>query len=562
MEKNKTKNLLVVLLLIQLFSFQSNAQVASPNSWVIYFSDKGNSNFSFATPADYLSSRAISRRQTHQIAVDSMDLPVHQAYIDSVVARGFQLLNKSKWLNAISVYSADSTLPATLSGLPFVNQVVNVKIKLNGQAPIEKWQEETSVTKNFIQPIHAPQNSFAYGPSLRQINMLQGDLLHQGGYRGEGMLIAVIDGGFWNVNANPAFDSLMQSGRLLSTWDFVSRNNNVFDDNNHGALVLSTMAANMPGMLVGTAPYAEYLLLRSEDVDTEYLIEEFNWVCAAEYADSAGADIINSSLGYTTFDNPAMNWIYDDMDGNTSIASKGAFQASQKGLLVVNSAGNSGASPWYYIGAPADAKDILAVGAVDSMEVITGFSSRGPSFDGRVKPDVAAMGRDVVLANNGGGIQTGNGTSFASPILAGMAACLWQSDPSLSNLQLRQAILESCDQYANPDFEKGYGIPDFSLAFTVLNGKNLQQPNETMLVSVGPNPTLSYTDINFFSKDTQTIEVKLFDLFGKLLQEKNLFYKGNSYNGIRLNIENLEAGIYVVKVIGKGVETTQKIVKQ
>jgi subtilisin family serine protease len=342
----------------------------------------------------------------------------------------------------------------------------------------------------------------------------------------------------------------------------VSRNNNVFDDNNHGALVLSTMAANMPGMLVGTAPYAEYLLLRSEDVDTEYLIEEFNWVCAAEYADSAGADIINSSLGYTTFDNPAMNWIYDDMDGNTSIASKGAFQASQKGLLVVNSAGNSGASPWYYIGAPADAKDILAVGAVDSMEVITGFSSRGPSFDGRVKPDVAAMGRDVVLANNGGGIQTGNGTSFASPILAGMAACLWQSDPSLSNLQLRQAILESCDQYANPDFEKGYGIPDFSLAFTVLNGKNLQQPNETMLVSVGPNPTLSYTDINFFSKDTQTIEVKLFDLFGKLLQEKNLFYKGNSYNGIRLNIENLEAGIYVVKVIGKGVETTQKIVKQ
>lgn len=562
MEKNNTKILLSLVLFLHLLSFQIKAQVASPNTWVVYFSNKGNTNYSFSSPANYLSSRAISRRLVHQITIDSLDLPVHQAYIDSVVARGFQVLNKSKWLNAISVFSNDSTLPATLANLPFVNQVVNVKIKLNGQGPVEKWQGETFENKKYIQPISSSQNSFSYGPSLRQINMLQGDLLHQGGYRGEGMLIAVLDGGFWNVNANPAFDSLIQSGRLLSTWDFVARNSNVFDDNNHGALVLSTMCANLPGMLIGTAPYAEYILLRSEDVDTEYLIEEFNWVCAAEYADSAGADIINSSLGYTTFDNTAMNWIYDDMDGNTSIASRGAYHASQKGLLVVNSAGNSGASTWYYIGAPADAKDILAVGAVDSMEVITGFSSRGPSFDGRVKPDVAAMGRDVVLASNGGGIQTGNGTSFASPIMAGMAACLWQSDPTLTNMQLRQAILESCDQFNNPDHEKGYGIPDFGIAFTVLNGKNLQPTGESMLVSIGPNPTLDYTDINFFSKDTQTIEVKLFDLFGKVLQEENLFYKAGSYHGIRLNLQSLEGGIYVVKVNGNGVQTTQKLIKQ
>jgi serine protease AprX len=562
MEKNKNNVLILLLVLLQFFSFRSKAQVASPNSWVIYFNNKGNSAFSFSQPLDFLSARAIARKSNHQIPIDSLDLPVHQSYIDSVVARGFQLLNESKWLNAISVFSTDSTLINTLVNLPFINQVVNVKIKQIGGRPIEKWEEETSSVKNLINPIYDPLNAFSYGPSLKQISMLEGDLLHQTGYRGEGMLIAVIDGGFWNVNNNPAFDSLIQSGRLLSTWDFVARDANVFDDNNHGALVLSTMCGNLPGMLVGTAPYSDYILLRSEDVDTEYLIEEFNWVCAAEYADSAGADIINSSLGYTTFDNPSMNWIYDNMDGQTAIASKGAEKASQKGLLVVNSAGNSGASPWYYIGVPADADHILAVGAVDSLELITNFSSRGPSFDGRIKPDLAAMGKDVVLANNSGGIQTGNGTSFASPIMAGMAACLWQSDPSMSNLQLRQAILESCDQYNNPDNEKGYGIPDFGIAFTALNGKKIDRPEESLLISIGPNPTVNFTNIIFFSKDTQTLDVKLYDLFGKLLQEQSLNYKASSYNGIRFNLEDLAAGIYVVKVSGKFIQTTGKIIKQ
>ena len=540
----------------------ANAQVASPNSWVIYFNNKGNSNYSFSQPADFLSNRAIARRITHQIPIDSLDLPVHQPYIDSVAARGFQILNRSKWLNAISVFSTDSTLINSLSNLPFISQVLNVKIKINGGTPVEKWQEQTINNRSYIEPVYDPGSAFSYGPSLRQIAMLQGDLLHLSGHRGEGMLIAVIDGGFWNVGNNPAFDSLIQDGRLLSTYDFVERETNVFDDNNHGALVLSTMCANIPGQLIGTAPYAEYMLLRSEDVDTEYLIEEFNWVCAAEYADSAGADIINSSLGYTTFDNPMMNWTYNDMDGNTGIATRGATHAGEKGILVVNSAGNSGASSWYYIGVPADADQILAVGAVDSLEVITDFSSRGPSFDGRIKPDVCAMGKDVVLANNAGGIQTGNGTSFAGPIMAGMAACLWQSDPGISNQQLRQAILESCDQFSNPDHEKGYGIPDFGLAFSVLYGKSIERPGESLIISVGPNPTQNHIYVNFFSEDTQRFEVELCNLLGQVLQRESFHYRASSYNAVKFNLETLSEGVYVIKVNGKNIQSTQKIIKQ
>jgi len=562
MEKTKTNFFRVLLFVIPALScINAYGQIASPNTWVVYFTNKGNTLFSLAQPTDYLSQRAISRRVNHQIQIDSLDLPVHQAYVDSVVARGFTLLNKSKWLNAISVFSTDSTLITSLNNLPFIEQIVNVKAKNNSQ-PFEKWNEEVFSKKSFIQPIADPQNSFTYGPSLRQISMLQGDLLHANGFRGEGMLIAVLDAGFWNLNNNAAFDSLIQNGRLFSTWDFVEKNTDVFDDNNHGTSVLSTMASIIPGLLVGTAPYADYILLRTEDVDSEFLIEEFNWVCGAEYADSAGADILNSSLGYTTFDNPAMNYSYMDLNGINGIASRGAKKASEKGILVINSAGNSGSNSWFYIGVPADSDEILAVGAVDSLEVITNFSSRGPSYDGRIKPDVAAMGKDVVLANGNGGIQTGNGTSFSAPIMAGMAACLWQSNPNLTNMHLRQAIIESCDQFNNPDSEKGYGIPDFGIAFSILNGKKINQPKRNTQMVLSPNPCIAFTDLNLYSRDTQIINVSLFNAYGQLMQEEKLTYMGKSNTTLRLNLSELPAGIYMIDVNGLNIKTTQKIIKQ
>ena len=259
--------------------------------------------------------------------------------------------------------------------------------------------------------------------------MLKGDILHNRDLKGKGKLIAILDAGFSRVDEMIAFEELFAENRILGTKDFVQRNNNVFDEHTHGMMVLSTMGAENKGQIIGTSPEASFWLLRTEDVDSENLIEEYNWLCAAEFADSVGADIINSSLGYTTFDDAGQNHTYTDMDGRTAPVSIAATIAAQKGMIVVNSAGNSGSGSWHFIGAPADADSILSVGAVDENADFAWFSSYGPSFDGRVKPTVVAQGRNTIVATSNNGTLTGNGTSFSSPIVAGLSACLWEAHP-------------------------------------------------------------------------------------------------------------------------------------
>lgn len=274
-------------------------------------------------------------------------------------------------------------------------------------------------------------NSFNYGQATGQTQMIAMDALHNLGYAGEGMLIALLDGGFLDANIMPSLDSVFSNNQVLATWDFVSNDANVYDDNWHGASVFSCIAANVPGEMVGTAPHAQFLLLRSEDVSSEYIIEEYNYAAAAEFADSAGADVIHSSLGYTKFDDASQDHTYADMNGNTAPATIAADLAAKKGIIVTSSAGNEGNSQWNYISVPADGDSVLAVGAVDQQAMYSSFSSNGPSADGRVKPDVAAVGGSTFLFMpfNPSVVQA-SGTSFSGPIIAGAAACLWQSWPT------------------------------------------------------------------------------------------------------------------------------------
>ncbi len=363
-----------------------------------------------------------------------------------------------------------------IDALPFVlsvskNTVSNI---IAEDKSVKPFFENESISKipeeNLVKGTTSGQ-SYDYGQAFNQINMLNGIPLHDLGLDGAGMTIAVLDAGFLNADVIEAFDSLWLNNQIIGYKDFVSPlAPDIFDSHYHGTMVLSTMGANLPTEMVGTAPKADYWLLRSEDGATEYLIEELNWASAAEFADSLGADIINSSLGYTTYDDPAQDHTYEDMDGNTTPITIAADLAASKGILVVNSAGNSGSSSWHYIGAPADGDSVFTIGAVNSSGNYASFSSTGPTYDDRIKPNVVAQGQgSTVISAYSGNVTSGNGTSFSSPITAGMVACLWQAHPNKKNTEIMEAIQQSASQALNPDSLLGYGIPDYFAAHSTLS---------------------------------------------------------------------------------------------
>jgi subtilisin family serine protease len=392
-------------------------------------------------------------------------------------------------------------------------------------------------------------NSGVYGAANVQIEMIGGSKLHEMGFTGKGMTIAVLDAGFYNVDQINHFDSLRQSGRLLGTKDFVQGGTQVFEDNSHGMSVLSTMAANTPGEIVGTAPQANYWLLRTEEAATEFIIEEYNWVAGAEFADSVGAWIINSSLGYTRFDDTLTSHTYNQLDGNTTPITIGADLAASKGILVINSAGNSGGDAWRFIGAPADGDSVLTIGAVNSERAYASFSSRGPSVDGRIKPNVCAMGQQSVLVVSSGEVARSNGTSFSSPILAGMAACLWQAHPTASAMEIFKAIEQSADQYENPDDMKGFGIPDFMEAHSILARTQLNQTASDSIVNVFPNPFIEGLSLEFFSTSEQEITVTVHKLSGKRVYEEKIKVYPFVNNLIQLEkLKKVSSGTYTVSV--------------
>lgn len=456
----------IVLLFCLMFSFLVHGRGQSTKH-VVFFKEKNETPFTLNNPSAYLSARAVERRTRYSIAVDSTDLPVISRYIDSVLKAGsVTLLGRSRWLNAVVIQTSDAAAITKINSFPFVKSFTSVALLKNNSVTPDKFAAlpvpPAVIIPNRIEKINA--DTFNYGSSSSQVKIHKGEFLHNIGARGQGMMMAFLDAGFFGYQTNPFFDSARVRNQFIGTWDFVQNNASVNEDNSHGMQCFSTVAAYRPGVFVGSSPEAKYFLLRTEDAPTEQIIEEYNWALAAEYADSAGVDVISSSLGYTTFDNATFNHSYADMNGNTTIITRMADLAAKKGMLVVNSAGNEGDDPWKYIGAPADGDSVLSVGAVNSTGVIASFSSFGPTSDGQIKPDVVSVGAGTTVSSTGGTVSTGSGTSFSGPNMAGLATCLWQLFPEFNNWKIITTLRKSSDRFETPAEQYGYGLPNMKKA--------------------------------------------------------------------------------------------------
>ena len=544
-------------------------QVA-PNKYYVQFTDKNNSPYSIGNPSEYLSQRAIDRRIAQDIPIDIRDLPVNPAYLQGVASTGATMLNPTKWLNGVTIYTEDPSVLTAIEQLPYVAGISKSNPGTTGSdAEIKQSEKPFFSHERYNQPgsQFTKQGSaigtFDYGYAFNQIQMLNGNALHEMGYRGQGKVIAVLDAGFLNANTMTAFDSLWTNNQILGTWDFVEKQIISFDEHPHGSMVLSCMGANWPGQMIGTAPKASFWLLRSEDGATEYIIEEYNWVSAAEFADSVGADVINSSLGYTTFDDPSQNHVYaTDLNGDTAPATRGADIAASRGILVVNSLGNEGSSSWYYLSVPSDGDSVLGIGAVDGSGYYASFSSHGPSADGRVKPDVVAQGSGSCIADPySNSIAFGGGTSFSSPILAGMTACLWQANPDQNNMQIADAIRQSGSQYLTPDAFLGYGIPDFVDAnniLTVIDGPDARK----LELSVYPNPFKDEVRITLTSRvGLGSGQVVMSDVTGRRILSRSASFENGTSEITIPGLDKLEAGIYILTVETEAGTVSQKIIK-
>ena len=423
----------------------------------LYLKDKDldHTPFSVKRPSEFLSQRSIDRRKRQGIPVDLTDLPVAPAYEKQVAEAGIEIVGKSKWNNTLLIRIHKNKELRKLEGLEFIT-----KRKKVFQAPDSVSQRMRSNVRNGLN--EWSQGDEFYGAADAQLKSLNGKKLHENGYRGKGMMIAVFDGGFMNADKIPALHKI----KLAGVKDFVvPESKSVFGEMEHGTMVLSTMAANAPDFYVGVAPEAQYLLIRCEDERTESLAEEDYWASAAEYADSCGVDVINSSLGYHGFDDSSMNHHYYEQDGNTALISRTASMCADKGIVCVNSAGNDGMGSWKKINFPADAKDILTVGSINEHGMNAAFSAVGPTADGRIKPDVMAFGSPTCVITGRGSIINDNGTSFSSPLVAGMVACLWQALPGKTAKQIIKLVKLAGDNQQHPDNVFGYGVPDFWKAY-------------------------------------------------------------------------------------------------
>lgn len=479
MGRNKFTLALIVLLFIPA---AIQAQVAN-NRYIVYFTDKDNTPFSLSQPEDYLSQRAIERRNNQGIAIDVRDLPVDPAYIQSVQNLGdVEIIYPLKWMNAILIETTDPAVIQGLNGLSGFDRLEVSRVLIN--------TDELILTEPMV-----PKSDADYGPSLNQIEMLNGLTLHSDGFRGEGKWIGVLDGGFTHATDAAVLDSLFLDNRIIGKKNFVDDNDLVYQRSSHGTYVLSTMAGLQIDSLIGTAPKASYFLGITEDVTMERRIEEVYWEIGAEYADSLGVDIINTSLGYTTFDVIDDNYTYADLDGNTALITRASDIAASRGILIVSSAGNEGNNQWHYISVPADGDSVLTIGSVDRFGDASIFSSRGPTFDSRVKPNVMAQGGLTIITDLSSGIKAGNGTSFSSPVLAGMAACLWQAIPEATAWQVFQAIEQSASLFETPNDSMGYGIPDFEIARVllgqVLDVKSPDVAKRNNSFNLYPNPYIA-----------------------------------------------------------------------
>lgn len=552
-------------LLIALFLISFVKQVAAQDRYIVFFTDKNNSPFSLSSPLSFLSQRAIDRRINQNITLNQSDLPVNPQYLAGVAGTGASVMRASKWFNAAIIETTNPSVLTAINQLPYVINVQNVSKPQPNPDRNTKFDNLVYDVNPSAEALRVQgTQSLNYGNSFIQTNMLGLVSLHNQGYTGSGKLIAVLDAGFLDVPLMTCFDSIRINNQIKTTWDFVDNESDVYDDHNHGSSVLSCMAANVPDTLIGTAPHADYILLRTEDVNSEYIIEEYNWSIGAEFADSAGADMINSSLGYTEFNDPSQNHVYADMNGDNNPVTIAADWAAQKGILVINSAGNEGGSPWNYISAPADADSILAVGAVDFSGAYAGFSGNGPSFDNRVKPDVAAQGQNTWLYSPFSGNQPtqGNGTSFSGPVMCGAVACLWQAWSQKSNMEIIQVVKRSAHQYSAPDTLLGYGIPNLALANSLLSLGDINVPANTAL-HVFPNPAAINETIQliYFAQNSTQATLTIYDVCGKMVLQQEWNTMQGALNKFELSA-NLSKGCYFIEVNDGNSSAIKKLIAQ
>jgi hypothetical protein len=535
------KTVLIIVLLISAFGYSQE------DAWV-YFKDKPNSQYFLANPLQMLSQRALNRRAIQNIPLDLKDVPIHQPYIDQITSTpGIIVKASSKWMNCLHIRGSQTVIQS-LRSLSFVDYISFANTILNRTGKIANSTSNSSVNK-----VLETQVTYNYGTSGNQIQMLNGNILHQQNYTGSGKVIAVFDAGYPGVDSATPFQRLRDNGQILGGYNFVDRSTNYYAMNSHGTQVLSTMGGYVDNQLVGTAPDASYYLFVTEDSTSENPVEESLWVEAAELADKLGADIINSSLGYFGYDNSNYSYTYTNMDGNTAFSSRGANIAFSRGMIVVVSAGNSGNTANPNISAPSDAIYALAVGAVNSTRNYASFSSIGPSFDGRIKPDVMAQGQSAVVATPSGAVASNSGTSFSGPIIAGMVASFWQAFPNLTNARIVQLIKESSDRFSNPNEQYGYGIPNFQLALNTALANNQFSIDG---FSVYPNPVNEEVIFSFPSNAIPR-EISIFNNLGQMvINQSNLNQIQN------ISLQSLESGIYFYKIAAANENFTGKLIKK
>ncbi len=530
----------IVLLIINYSFLILNCDAQLPAKYLITFKDKTNSPYSVSKPLEFLSQRSVNRRQKQNITVKTRDLPVNPAYISEINKTGAKVWFTSRWMNAALVQTSAANLQTILK-LPFVKGLeVNGTIDDPGSRAGRKASKFEALDNQ----------SFNYGYSKIQNEMIGVNVMHDLGFRGEGMMIGVLDAGFNNADKIPAFKALFDEKRIVGTYDFVKKETSVYEDDAHGTEVLSCMGAFLEGSMVGTAPKASYLLLRSEDAPTEYIIEEANWLFAAEYADSVGVDLINSSLGYTTFDDAKTDHTYAQLDGNTTIAARAADWAAGVGIVCVISAGNEGNSSWKYEGTPADGDSILAVGAVDANKRLASFSSLGIPTDKRIKPDVAAMGQSAAVIPPSGNVSTGSGTSFSSPILCGMVAGYWQANPTLTAIQVMENVRKSGSQADKPDKILGYGIPNLFKVLAV-------QGEVSSFYKVYPNPTKAEITVEINDFTGKNYEATLMDIAGRIQQNEIIKNRIQT-----ISVEKMPLGIYFLRIGNEEKSSVVKLIKE
>ncbi|MFT6053414.1 MAG: subtilisin family serine protease [Roseivirga sp.] len=510
---------------------------------MVFFSDKANSPHTTSNPNTYLAERAINRRVRQSIPIEQNDLPVNETYVSQLKGLGIETYFRTKWMNGVLVQMEASSVNL-VNELPFVTHVEYV-----APGAILTGNTTGNFDSNSTQDIAA---------SAFQNAMVGIDLMHQDGFRGEDMIIGVFDGGFNNISQLAPLNHLFTNNKILLTKNFITNQNSVENFGSHGTRVLSILASAAPGDIIGAAPGANYMLFNTE-APGEFRVEEYNWLFAAEMADSAGVDIISTSLGYSVFDDPSMDYSYEDMDGQTTVITRASNFAGDKGIFLVTSAGNEGGKVWNFITAPADSERVLSIGAVTSSQNKASFSGFGPTADGRIKPNVSALGVGTAVVTASGNIANQSGTSFSAPIVTGLIAGIWQAYPQLSNQELMDLIQQSADQSETPDNELGYGIPSYSRAVAIQESK--EEPIANGIVAY-PNPivegnlTLAF-ETAFFN---QSVAMSLVDGQGKKIAEY-LVRPSSFKNRFEFNLGEIASGLYFLLIQSEDQRLVKKLIK-